>query len=174
MSRLSYAIRVTLGEEGGYSDRKADRGGATNYGVTQRTYDEFCKLSGRPQRPVKQISMEEVLLIYGTYWKDAHCSYIPEPLDVLVFDAAINHGPRRAIKLLQQTLGVDVDGIAGRGTMQALHEEMTNGDIVELCTLYLEHRKNFFNEIIAKRPDQEVFRDGWYNRIEHLRGLIGE
>ncbi len=154
MSRLSYAIRVTLGEEGGYSDRKADRGGATNYGVTQRTYDEFCKLSGRPQRPVKQISMEEVLLIYGTYW--------------------INHGAGRAIKLLQQTLGVDVDGIAGRGTMQALHEEMTNGDIVELCTLYLEHRKNFFNEIIAKRPDQEVFRDGWYNRIEHLRGLIGE
>jgi lysozyme family protein len=65
---------------------------SSNYGVTQKTYDDFNKLTGRVQKPVSVITMEEVEAIYGQYWKDAHCSYMPEPLDVLMFDAAINHG----------------------------------------------------------------------------------
>ncbi len=172
MSRLSYAIRVTLGEEGGYSDRKNDRGGPTNYGVTQRTYNEFCKLSGRPQRPVREINTEEVLLIYGAYWRDAHCSYMPEPLDIQVFDAAINHGARRAIKLLQQALGVDDDGVAGKDTMRALHEEMISSNVIELCYQYLALRKAFYEQIIDRDATQVENFNGWMNRIEHMTALV--
>lgn len=173
-TRFSYGLGIVLGHEGGISDRPNDRGGLTNYGVTQKTYDAFCKATGRYPKPVRGITLEEVEMIYGGYWKDAHCSYMPEPLDLLMFDAAINHGAGRAVKLLQQALGVDVDGVCGRQTMEALHEEVVASSIIEVCHLYLEFRRVFFNQIVANDPTQQENYAGWMNRIDHLRELIEE
>jgi len=172
MSRLNYCIKIVLGNEGGYVDHKNDRGGATNYGVTQKTYDDFCKMTGRHKKPVKSISMEEVELIYSTYWKDAHCSYMPEPLDCQIFDAAINHGPKRAIKILQRALGVADDGICGKQTLGAVHEEVVIGGIDSLCHQYLNERAAFYDQIIENDPSQAVFAKGWVNRVEHLREMV--
>jgi lysozyme family protein len=172
MSRLNYCIKIVLGNEGGYVEHKNDRGGATNYGVTQKTYDDFCKMTGRHKKPVKSISMEEVELIYSTYWKDAHCSYMPEPLDCQMFDAAINHGPKRAIKFLQRALGVDDDGICGKQTLGALHEEVVISSIDTVCQMYLDERADFFKRIVENDPSQAVFAKGWANRVEHLREMV--
>ena len=171
-TRFQYSLKVILGHEGGYVNHKDDRGGATNYGVTQKVYDDFCKLTGRNQKNVSEISQDEVEAIYGGYWKDAHCSYIPEPLDLLVFDCAVNSGPTRAIKLLQKALGVGEDGVFGRNTTDALHEEVIAGDIQHLCIEYLELREDFYRGIVERNPSQEVFLKGWLNRLSHLTELV--
>ena len=171
-ARFQVCLTIVLGHEGGYSDVKQDRGGKTNFGVTQKVYDDFCRLTARPLQPVKNITMPEVEAIYSAYWKDAKCGYMPEPLDMLMFDAAVNHGPGRAAKILQRTLGVDDDAVIGKQTLTALHEDVVATSIDDVCHRYLDERAHFFDRIIERDPSQAVFAKGWMNRVDHLRELV--
>lgn len=71
-------------------------------------------------------------------WNAAHCSYLPEPLDCMVFQQAMATTPSKAIKLLQRALGLSPTGVCGRETLDALHEEMVAGGIEDLCGMYEE------------------------------------
>lgn len=172
-SRFQTCLTIVLGNEGGVSNQKADRGGLTAYGVTQRTYDMYRAKHGLIRRPVTEIEPSEVEAIYGEYWKDARCAYLPEPVDLLVFDTAINSGARRAIILLQRSLGVPDDGLFGRVTMDALHEEMVAGDIKQVCKAFLDAREDFFRAIVERDATQQAFFNGWMNRVDGLRERVG-
>lgn len=172
MSRFQYCLRIVLKNEGGVSNHKADRGGLTNYGITQKVYSDFCRMTGRMQKPVTDILMDEVEAIYGGYWKDSKAALCPEPLDLMMFDAGVNHGPNRAVKLLQRTLGVDEDGVFGKQTALALNEDCIARGVEEVCFDYLEHRDDFFDAIVNRDPKQAVFLRGWKNRTAHLRELV--
>lgn len=172
MSRFQYALKIVLGHEGGYADVLHDRGGKTNYGVTQKTLDDFCKLTGRQSKDVKDITMDEVEAIYSTYWKDAHCAYMPEDLDVAHFDFCINAGARRANKMLQRVLGVDEDGVIGRQTLDALHEEVVAGSVEDVVAHYMAERRDFYRGLVERDPTQKRFIKGWLARVDHLEDLI--
>src|SRR5579883_2004486 len=47
---------VLMRIEGGYSDDPDDRGGATDFGVTQSTYDDYRDHHKLPRQPVKLIN----------------------------------------------------------------------------------------------------------------------
>lgn len=172
MSRFHTCLDIVLGHEGGYSNHPFDRGGATNYGITQKTYDMWRREHHLSQRPVAEIEEQEVGVIYGEYWADARCSYMPEPLDLLMFDAAVNHGAGRAIRLLQRALGAEVDGVIGRKTMNALHEDVVAYGIEDVCRRCLDERAGFYDMIIRNDTSQSRFANGWMNRVEHLRELV--
>lgn len=172
MNRFQTCLGIVLGHEGGYSDHPKDRGGATNYGVIQKVYSEYLASLGLPDKKVQDIKPSEVEAIYSQYWRDSKASYMPEPLDLLMFDTAVNSGPSRAIKLLQRTLGVTEDGSCGKETLGAVHEEVVATSIDHLCRSFLDEREYFVNEIVNRRPDQVVFLDGWVNRINHLREFV--
>ncbi len=89
MTRFRYCLRIVLEHEGGKADHKNDRGGRTNFGVTQKVYDDFCKTTGRPMGDVFDIERDEVELIYGGYWKGVKGDQMPEPLDLLMFEPSI-------------------------------------------------------------------------------------
>ncbi|RTH00928.1 hypothetical protein CSW50_10075 [Thermus scotoductus] len=97
------ALAFVLRWEGGYSDHPDDPGGATNYGITQATYDAWRKRQGLPTRPVREISMDEVRAIYRTrYWDPLPARYAEKdpPLALALFDYAVNSGlgaARRAL-----------------------------------------------------------------------------
>lgn len=169
MSRYDYCLRHVLGAEGGLSDHPLDGGGRTNFGVTQDTYDDYRMSHGRPVRPVDEIEREEVRQIYWTYWRDGKCSQLPEPLDLYVFDMAVNSGARRAIKTLQQCLGVTPDGIYGPQTDRALKEEVASGTIGHIADAYLNLREDYYEIIVERNPSQHVFLHGWLNRVDRLR-----
>jgi lysozyme family protein len=176
VNRFDYSLGFILQPhiEGGYSDgtgkNRNDRGGPTNYGVTQKTYDQFRRESGLSLRDVKLITMDEVKAVYRTmYWAVAKCGILPPPLDLYVFDGAVNMGPRRAAKILQSVLGVGADGIIGPVTIDALQEEVAAGRLDELCSNYLAARLDFYDELAEDDPTQRDFIAGWTNRIEHLR-----
>ena len=61
--------------EGGYVNHKHDRGGATNYGVTQTTYNSWRKQKGLPIEDVKNITKDEAKkLYYEEFWKGTGAS----------------------------------------------------------------------------------------------------
>ena len=60
MSGFAQALPVILKHEGGYVTDPVDRGGATNFGVTQATYDAWRASVREKVRPVKEITTDEV------------------------------------------------------------------------------------------------------------------
>jgi lysozyme family protein len=54
------------------------------------------------------------------YWDKIKGDELPDGVDYVVFDAAINSGPGRAAKWLQATVGVEPDGGIGPKTLQAV------------------------------------------------------
>ena len=178
MARFQTCLAIVLGHEGGFVDHKNDRGGATNYGVADAADGKKDGLidvdrDGVGDVAPRNLTLEQAEAIYlRDYWGPAQCARIPEPLDLLVFDASVNHGPGRAIKLLQQVLGVVDDGIIGSGTLAALREDIRAGSIADVCHAYLNNRRSFYDKIIARDPSQAVFAKGWGNRVDHLEQMV--
>lgn len=151
--------------EGGYVNDPADKGGATNQGVTQRTYDAWRKKNGKASQPVKDIGEQEVEDIFREgYWRAAHCDELSWPLNLAVADTAFNSGPGRAIKLLQQAVGAAADGIFGPGTLA----KVTETNVVEAFHAYVELRRAFFRSIVKNDASQQKFLNGWLKRADSL------
>jgi lysozyme family protein len=112
--------------------------------VTQRTYDEW--LAPAPSRDVWQITMPEVEVIYyQRYWVPIGAGFRDYPLNLFLFDAAVNHGHSRARKFLASS----------------------QGDPIR----YLDARVAFYHAIVRHRPTQRKFLRGWLNRADTLRRL---
>ncbi len=115
------AFGIALALEGGYVNDPADRGGATNYGVTQATYNAFRDGIGRPEQSVRHITEWEARQIYRQmYWQAGGCGKLWGDMAVAHFDACIHHGPRQAVRFLQRIAGATEDGMFGGKTLAAI------------------------------------------------------
>lgn len=149
-----------LVHEGGYVNHPKDPGGATNYGVTQRTYDGYQRRKGFATHSVKKITMDEVMDIYKSqYWDAVMGDHLPAGLDYAVYDFAVNSGPRRAVRFLQELLGnVAVDGVMGNQTLGALASVPDMQDLIED---YCEKRWNWMKTLTTF----STFGKGWTRRV---------
>ena len=155
------ALALILKQEGGYSNHPRDPGGATNLGITKRTLAEWMK---RPvtDAEVRNLQVADVEPIYrANYWDACRCSELPDGVDLLVFDAAVNQGPGRAKRLLQRALGVAEDGVFGPVTM---------GKVTHLP------RARLIDELVARRAVhyaslQPTFHLGWFRRLSEMHRL---
>lgn len=164
---LAWLTRPAI--EGGYVDDPDDRGGATNHGVTQATYDRFRDAKNLARRPVREITMIEVADVYRIdYWDVCRCGDLPIPLDLVVFDSAVQHGTGRATKWLQQVVGTVPDGQCGPKTLYAVHDRALKHQLPDVIDGYLDIRSAFYARIVANDPSQRKFRAGWENRMNAL------
>lgn len=145
------ALKFTLQWEGGYVNNPNDSGGATNKGITQKTYDEFIKTHGthniHASTDVKNISAFEVSCIYkDMYWKKLNADSLSPKLAVAAFDFAVNSGVARAKRYLAQY-----------------------SDVKE----FVDARELFLKEL-GKVGKNSIFLKGWLNRINALRKYLEE
>lgn len=116
--------RETLKHEGGYVNHPDDPGGHTNLGITLRTLRRWEPTATVADLKALEPDSKMVSDIYHAgYWQPCRCDELPSGVDYVVYDAAVNSGPRRSIKLLQQALGVDDDGVLGPITMDAVWKQ---------------------------------------------------
>lgn len=159
------AFKLVLGAEGGYSNDKADRGGATNFGITQYTYDAWNNKHKMVRSSVKNIKLTEVKEIYETeYWVPAGCQKLSTKLAIVHFDSAVNHGVSKANKLLQRSVGVKEDGKIGPKTIAAINA-LPEGVVIED---YIAVRIDFYHDIVTNDLSQTRFLKGWLNRVARL------
>lgn len=158
-------IDGVLKREGGYVKHTSDRGGATNFGITQRVFADWLASRGMQYRDVKKLTNDEAVSIYfDLYWKNANCGALPPSVRDIHFDAAVNHGVRRANLLLQGAAGATQDGIVGRNTLAAAF-----GMTQELLRMrYIALRYRFYGQIIQRDKTQLVFAAGWMRRMEEF------
>lgn len=140
------ALKYTLQFEGGYVNDPADKGGATNKGITKAVYDEYRTKNSLPIQSVKNISDKEVQdIYYKQYWLASGCDKLSDKLAIVVFDFSVNSGVSRAKRYL--TLTQDPNK-------------------------YLDLRASFLKKIVQKKPSQQKFLKGWLSRVENLRKII--
>ena len=168
--RLSSSLEFTLRWEGGYVNHPKDPGGATNKGVTKKVYDAYRLNNDLDRNDVRNISDVEVHDIYENgYWKKARCPILPIDLDTAQFDTAVNMGVKRAVKFMQKCTGCVADGAWGPKTAAAV-AQCSPGETLKA---YCDQRESFYNALIKRKPDLSVFRNGWMNRLNDLRGFVG-
>jgi lysozyme family protein len=154
------ALAKTLEHEGGYSNHPLDRGGATNQGITQKTYDAYRRGKGLEPRSVLLIEDHEVSDIYYThYWQPAGCESLEPKLAAAVFDMAVHSGPWNAKLALQRAVRVRADGVIGPVTVEATRKTPA------VRLKFLKQRGAFIQEIVMLRPSQVAFLEGWINRL---------
>ncbi|MGE5501246.1 MAG: glycoside hydrolase family 108 protein, partial [Ignavibacteriales bacterium] len=113
MSRFEACLAPVLQHEGGYVDRRDDRGGPTNLGCTIKTLSKWRGCDAT-RDDVKALTKADVEPIYKAwYWDAAHCGELPAGVDYMVFDLAINSGAGRAVQFLQRAVKVTPDGKFG-------------------------------------------------------------
>ena len=175
MSRsVEQMIDDVIRREGGYVDHPQDRGGPTNFGVTQSTLSRHL---GRPASADDVRRLERTLAaeIYRReYYEAPRIDALPARIQPFVFDAAVNHGPGRAIRFVQQVCNaagfgpLAVDGQCGPRTRQAATEaDRAMGDW--LLAALVEERRNFYLALVERDPEQRVFLKGWLNRLAEFK-----
>lgn len=163
-------IAALVDREGGYSNRSADRGGPTNFGITQATLSAW---RGRPASAsdVRLLTRQQASEIYAAeYLTNPGISLIADDdLRELVFDAGVQHGVDRGVKWLQAIVGTALDGRIGPITAGKVNAANT----ANVYRRYLARRVCFYGEIItadAKRGtppahSQAMNALGWMNRM---------
>lgn len=162
-------LKFVLAKEGGFVDHPADRGGATNKGITQAVYDACRKRLGLLPQSVRLISDAELTGIYRRdYWDKVRGDELPVPVNLAVFDDAVNSGVNRAARRLQKLCGVAADGAIGPRTIAAVKQASEKFGELNLALGVIEERIEFYHNIVDTNPSQSVFLRGWLNRMNDL------
>ena len=165
MTTADDLIADIIRREGGYVNDPVDRGGATNHGITRSTLAQW---RGRPVTvaEVKALTAEEAAQIYQVQYLDQPgYGTLPEPLRAQVVDCGVNLGQAQATRLLQRVVGVTEDGKLGPKTRAAIAAM----DVRAVALGMWRQRVRFYEHLVAVRPSQQRFLDGWLNRCWELQ-----
>lgn len=133
-------LEFILSQEGGYVNDPVDRGGKTNKGVTQNTYDGYRRKKNLSTQDVRMISDDEIREIYYEFYKGSGADKIDNPqMALMVFDVAVGSGISRAKSMFKES----------------------GGDIKKFEQL----RREFYDKIVQRDPSQRKFIKGWNNRV---------
>ena len=168
MKNIKRLIADLIELEGGYVNHPSDKGGPTKYGITLKTLSAYHGEQLEAQS-VKLLSKSEAEEIYeAEYFDKPGIRGLPELLQPVVFDMAVNMGPVSAVKLLQRVIHklgspVAIDGHLGPRTMQSavIACNVYGFDVLRSICLA---RKEYYRNLVDADPTQSVFLTGWINR----------
>jgi len=154
------ALAAVLHHEGGFVNHPKDPGGMTNLGVTKKVWEEWLGYEV-DEKVMRSLTPNHVWPMYKSkYWDKIKGDDLPDGVDYIVFDAAVNSGPSRAAKWLQAAVGADVDGSIGAGTLKAVADFPAS----DLIHAYQSKRLEFLQNL----PTWETFGKGWGRRVAEV------
>ncbi len=167
-------LEALLQREGGFVDHPDDRGGATNFGITE----SVARASGWAG-PMRQLPRAMARAIYTEkYWSrpgfDAVAAIAP-PVAAALFDIGVNMGPGMAGAFLQRSLNalnrqgrdwpdVPVDRVIGAATLAALrrlHHVRGDAGVAVLLKAINALKGARYIELAEGRAANESFLFGW-------------
>ncbi len=160
-----------LQREGGFSNRKADRGGATNKGVTLATWRSVgYDKDGDGDIDVDDLKLltdDEVItrVLKPHYWDRYRADQIRSQSVANTLVDWLWMSGRPAITKVQAHLGLTADGIVGSKTIAAINAAEPRRLFNEIKTL----RAAYYAAIVRNDPTQQANINGWTNRLNALK-----
>jgi len=160
MESFDASLKALIKHEGGFVNHPKDPGGITNLGVTKKTWESYTGHAAN-EAEMRALTVAKVAPLYKTrYWKTVRGDDLPAGVDYCVFDACVNSGPYKAIKLLQDALGVVRDGVFGAGTLGSVRQQ----DPVSLISAFTSARLDFLKGLST----WDTFGRGWARRVKEV------
>ena len=141
MTTFEQAFAIVVGHEGGFDTTRADpgnwTGGAVGRGALRGT--KFgISAAAYPAVDIASLTADDAAAIYRRdYWVRIRGDDLSPALALLVFDAAVNNGVRRAAGWLQEAVGAVVDGEIGNETIAATRQAATEQGGAALCAEFM-------------------------------------
>ena len=155
------SFELMLKSEGGFVNDPRDSGGMTNLGVTKATWENYI---GRQsdEKEMRGLTPYKVEPLYrNKYFNAVRGDELQVGIDYLMFDFAVNAGVGRAIKTLQDAVGVNPDGGFGLITMAAVQAV----DPQELIERFSQAKEAFYRGL----DNFDVYGVGWLNRVADVK-----
>ncbi|EPZ7239204.1 glycoside hydrolase family 108 protein [Citrobacter freundii] len=167
-------INAILGKEGGYVNHTNDKGGPTNWGITQAT----ARAHGYTG-DMRNLTRQQAMDIYeADYWygpRFDQVATVSPSIAAELCDTGVNMGPSVQVKWFQRWLNafndqqklypdLIVDGQIGPRSISALKSFLakrgSEGESVLLCALNCSQGQRYL-ELAEQRPANESFVYGW-------------
>jgi hypothetical protein len=157
-------IESVFRHEGGYSNDKEDTGNyhndkfvGTNHGISAPVLAEH--LGRQPTvQDMKDLTKVEANAIYKKDYYDKYgIDSLPKDLQEIVLHSVVNSGSH-GIKVVQEMLGIDVDGVAGPNTKAAMNK----------ATFTKQEFKDKLMEKYKSFKTWETHGKGWDSRFQEL------
>ena len=142
-----------------------DRGGATNMGITLKTFRQVYGADATVEQ-LKNITADQWLYIFRQeYWNRWCADQINNQSVANILVDWLWCSGNVAIKTPQGILHVTADGIVGPATLAALNAQNQDNIFHQIqCA-----RLNFIDSIVKQDHSQGRFIRGWKNRINALK-----
>ena len=155
-------MKLMLNLEGGKTDEKSDRGGRTNFGITQRTYNDWLKQNKLKSSDVFKISKERALKIYKKqFWGVIKGDQLPHNVAKAIMSMALTDGPQDSVRFIQRLLNIEQTGFMGPKTLAAIWSKCKKDD--KMFT-----KKILDAQIKRYKSDEQAdtYGKGWTNRAD--------
>lgn len=169
MADFKLCIPSLLENEGGFVNNSNDRGGPTNFGITQNTLSLWRGKSVSVDDVKNMTALEAETIYLAKYWKRLNLDGVnDQDLAAVVFDSAVNRGPAKTAIDIQKILGVNEDGAIGAGTIAAINKMNAKTLLKE----FIKSTQLAYATIVADNPDQSQFIRGWITRTHKYMDLL--
>lgn len=159
-------IALMLRLEGGFVDDPHDPGGATKFGITQKTLNASHANAALGVLPdnVKDLRPEQASAIYAAVdWADIHGDDLPAPLAALMMNSAVNQGEPTSIGMLQDILGLPRSALMSERTLDAV--KTWHSPYMPEQTLAEEFAAHVGAHYAALNANLGRYELGWFRRL---------
>lgn len=174
MSKFDFAVQYTLELEGVFSNHKADPGGKTKFGITEKLWNAYWadEFVDTPCPAIETITKAHAIAVYkDVFWDHLRLDRVSDVyVATEVFDSAVNVGPGDAVKFLQRAINYcrlpDWERIKEDGALGPI----TRGKVKELIDLHYRENlliaMNGFQFIHYVEQDNPYMSRGWTERLK--------
>lgn len=153
MQTIDKLIDDIIRREGGYVNHPDDKGGPTNWGITQATLAEW-RGRGVTAAEVGDLDREEAAQIYRKqYFEDGGIALLPVDLQAQAFDINVNGGLDACMSRFTGFFGASPQEI-----VDFLGPKTAN-------IMLAASRAEYYRRITNARPANKAFLLGWLNRM---------
>lgn len=138
-----------------------DGAGLTRLGITSKNYGAIVPPEFFTSMGFAQAVQVAKTLYLNQYWHHLNGDRIlAEEVAAPLLSFAVNRNIPHAVKVLQQVLGVEPDGVLGLVTVSQLNQK----DPAIVARMFRADWINYYHNVAAVNANDLKFLDGWINR----------
>jgi len=163
-SCINWVLRLEDSILSGKIENLGDGAGLTRFGITS-VNDNWIDPEFWGSMP-RDAALEIATQVYhDKYWNLINgLQIVDDEVAATLLSFAVNDGVRQAIREIQRIVGVPDDGVSGSITIAAINQACAVKGAPNVAQGLREAQEAYYEAVLARKPQDEKFRNGWMNR----------